>query len=379
LHDLLFQNGGFLDEEWKKLTFLDRADLLRLDENRITRTNMNFNLGEVLENPASSQNFKLQHGDIIRVYPQTIFNTVKPVIIEGVVNNPGRYDLKTNMNLKDLILEAGGVIADVYRYKVEIARINPKNKILNKYAELITLNMDEKFSISGVVYSKNGNPGEVEVEGQGFLLEPYDVVSIHPDPYFSLQRKVTISGEVMYPGSYTILSPNEKITDIIKRAGGLRPEAYPEASRFTRQGQSIQMSLDKILKSPRSKLNFSVLSGDEIIVAPRPNLVIVNGEVNNPGLRKFVPGKRLRYYLDATGGYTPDADKWNVFVVLPNGDSFKMNPLTLFSPKVMDGSIITVGRMLEEEPLDKTEFAKEMASILADLAHVVIMVELMRK
>ncbi len=178
----------------------------------------------------------------------------------------------------------------------------------------------------------------------------------------------------MYPGSYTILSPQEQITDIIKRAGGLRPEAYPAGSRFTRQGQTIQMSFDQIIKNPRSNRNFQVQEGDEIVIVQRPNLVFVNGEVNNPGLRKFVPGKRLRYYIDATGGYTPDADKWNVFVQIPNGDSFKMNPLTLVSPKVMDGSIITVGlEPEEEEPLDKTEFAKEVASIIADLAQAVLL------
>jgi protein involved in polysaccharide export with SLBB domain len=107
--------------------------------------------------------------------------------------------------------------------------------------------------------------------------------------------------------------------------------------------------------------------------------VYVNGEVNNPGLRKFVPGKRLRYYIDATGGYTPDSDKWNVFVQLPSGDSYKITPLTLVSPKILDGSIITVGRVPEEEPLDRTEFAKEVASILADLAQVVVMVLLVQQ
>ena len=140
------------------------------------------------------------------------------------------------------------------------------------------------------------------------------------------------------------------------------------------QWKSIQMSFEQILKNPRSNRNFQVQEGDMIFIAKRPNLVFVNGEVNNPGIRKFVPGKRLRYYIDATGGYTPDADKGNVFVKLPNGDSFKLNRLEWFSPKVMDGSIITVGKLPEEEALDKTELAKEVASILADMAQVVIMV-----
>ena len=378
LSDLLFQAGGFDDPIYRSMTFLGRADLLRLDEGQITRTIIPLNLGEVLDNPESQQNLALRPDDIVRVYPKTLFNEVKQVTIEGSVKSPGQFDLKTGMTLKDLILEAGGVDINLFRYKVDIARIDPENNSFERFAEVITLTMDEKFTLSDVAYKNNINPGEVKkIKRTGFLLEPYDVVSIRPDPYFSLQRKVTITGEVMYPGSYTILSPDEKITDIIKRAGGLRPEAYTTASRFTRQGQTVQMSFDRIIRNPRSGHNFSVQGGDEIVIAPRPNLVYVNGEVNNPGLRKFVPGKRLRYYIDATGGYTPDADKWNVFVQLPSGDSFKITPLTLVSPKILDGSIITVGKVPEEEPLDKTEFAKEVASILADLAQVVIMVMLM--
>jgi len=378
LYDLLFPYGGYIDEEWRRKTYLGRADLLRFDEDRITHRIIRFNLGAVLDNPESPQNLALMPGDIIKVYSMTVFNTVKQVTIEGAVKNPGQFDLKTGMILRDLILEAGGIEANVYHYKVEVARIDPENKSFNKFAKVLSLTMDEKFSVSEVDYSNNGNPDQVEIKRNGFLLEPYDVVSIRSDPYFSLQRKVTISGEVMYPGGYTILSPDEKITDIIKRAGGLRPEAYTTASRFTRQGQSIQVSFDQIIKNPRSNHNFNMQGGDEIVIVPRPNLVFVNGEVKNPGIRKFVPGKRIRYYIKATGGYTPDADKWNVFVQLPNGDSFKMNPLTLFSPKVMDGSVIIVGlEPPEEEPIDKTELAKDVASILADLAQVVIMVLLM--
>ena len=374
LSDLLFQAGGFDDPIYRSMTFLGRADLLRLDEGQITRTIIPLNLGEVLDNPESQQNLALRPDDIVRVYPKTLFNEVKQVTIEGSVKSPGQFDLKTGMTLKDLILEAGGVDINLFRYKVDIARIDPENNSFERFAEVITLTMDEKFTLSDVAYKNNINPGEVKkIKRTGFLLEPYDVVSIRPDPYFSLQRKVTITGEVMYPGSYTILSPDEKITDIIKRAGGLRPEAYTTASRFTRQGQTVQMSFDRIIRNPRSGHNFSVQGGDEIVIAPRPNLVYVNGEVNNPGLRKFVPGKRLRYYIDATGGYTPDADKWNVFVQLPSGDSFKITPLTLVSPKILDGSIITVGKVPEEEPLDKTEFAKEVASIIADLAQAVLL------
>ena len=89
----------------------------------------------------------LKSNDIIRVYNKNIFINNKNISINGVVRNPGFYVLKTDMSLKDLILEAGGLNENVYRYRVEVARIDPLNNNLNEYAEVITFNMDEKFSI----------------------------------------------------------------------------------------------------------------------------------------------------------------------------------------------------------------------------------------
>ena len=91
-----------------------------------------------------------------------------------------------------------------------------------------------------------------------FNLQPYDLITVRPDPYFTNQKQVTVSGAVLYPGNYTILSSNEKITDIIKRSGGLRPNAYSFGSSFSRNGQRAQLNLEKIIKSPKSALNIVV-------------------------------------------------------------------------------------------------------------------------
>jgi protein involved in polysaccharide export with SLBB domain len=216
----------------------------------------------------------------------------------------------------------------------------------------------------------------LDAAGGLFQLNPYDLVSIRPDPYFSSQRKVTISGEVLYPGEYTIINSNEKITDIIERAGGLLPNAFPNASQYTRQGIKINASLAGILKNPKSKLNFDVQNGDEIMIVPHPNVVMITGEVNTSGIHKYVPGKRLRYYLKLAGGINPDADKNNIWVEYPNRDSKKYNQWSLLSPKVIDGSSIVVGKQKEAEPFDRTEFAKEMTAILANLAQTVVVVVL---
>ena len=317
-------------------------------------------------------------GDEIRVYSETVFNTVQSVSINGIVRSPGTYNLKTGMTLKDLILEAGGLNANVYRYRAEVARIDPLNNNLDEYAEVITFNMDEKFSVSSAS-SNDGSKKEFSATSNGFQLNPYDLVSIRPDPYFSDQKQVTISGEVLYPGQYTILTSDEKITDIIERAGGLRPNAYPDASQYTRKGVKINASLSDIIKNPKSKLNFKVQNGDEILILPHPNVVRIRGEVNTVGIHKYVSGKRLRYYLSLAGGLNPDADKRNIWVEYPNGDSKKFNYWSLLSPKIIDGSSIVVGKQKEEEPFDRTEFAKEVTAILANLAQAIAVVALASK
>ena len=233
--------------------------------------------------------------------------------------------------------------------------------------------MDEKFSVSNGSSDDGSKKGFSDALGI-FQLNPFDLVSIRPDPYFSNQRKVTISGEVLYPGDYTVLSSDEKITDIIERAGGLLPNAFPEASKYNRQGIKINASLAGILKNPKSKLNFEVQDGDEIIIVPHPNVVMITGEVNTSGIHKYVPGKRLRYYLKLAGGINPDADKSNIWVAYPSGDSKKYKSWSLLSPKVIDGSSIVVGKQKEKEPFDRTEFATEMASIMTDFAQLALII-----
>lgn len=373
LNDLIFKGGGFLDEQWRDNTYLERADLLRYDADRVTQRIIPFNLGEVLDNPESVQDFALLPGDEVRVYSQAVFNAVKPVTIDGVVKNVGQYSLKTGMTIKDLILEAGGLSENVYRYKIEVARVDPNKVDVDTYAEVITLDMDDEYSIINVNYQYIDNPGEITIDRKEFSLEPYDYVSIRPDPYFRLQRKVTVNGAVNYPGTYTILHPSEKVTDIIRRAGGLRPEAYPRASQITRAGKMIKISFEEIIKKPKSKMNFEVLDGDEIIIAVRPHIVQVTGEVNSPGYYKFVPGANTGDYLDMAGGFTRDADRGNMWIEYPGGISKKIR--RYFLPrKVEDGSIIVVAKEEETEPLDKTEFAKEIASILADFATVIAII-----
>ncbi|MBL7013294.1 MAG: SLBB domain-containing protein [Candidatus Marinimicrobia bacterium] len=374
-YDLLFKAGGFSDKEWKEKVHLDRADLLRLNNDQITRTISKFNLGQLLESPESNVNFLLEPGDIIKIYNKDVFISVKPLTINGSVKNPGKYELKNNMCLKDLILEAGGISENVYRYKVDIARIDPNNTEDDKYATILTMAMDEDLCIINEnAIRKNQNVKTIESGNGMFFLQPYDIITVRPDPKFLMQKTVTVDGAVWYPGSYVIQFQHETITDIIERAGGIRPEAYPMGSSFTRGGVDIQLSYEKILKNPSSKSNFTVKAGDQITIREHPELVYIRGEVNSPGAYKYIDGKNLRYYILNSGNYTPDADKANVFIQFPDGTSKRHSKWSPFSPKIPDGSIITIATKKEEEPINKTELARDIAGIFADFAQVIAMV-----
>ena len=371
IYDILFKAGGFEDPIFKSQTFLKRADLVRFDNDRITQSIIPFNLGGVLSNKNNKQNITLLPGDEIRVFSETVFNAVPPVSINGIVRKPGTYNLKREMTLTDLILEAGGLNDNVYRYKVEVARINPLNKNMEEYAEVISFNMDEKFSLS--ISSDEGSIEPFSNVYGDFLLNPYDLVWVRPDPYFTSQKQVTITGEVLYPGQYSILTSNEKITDIINRAGGLRPNAYSFGSTFTREGKEVQLDISKIMKRPKSKLNIEVRNNDEIKIAIRPNIIQVLGEVNAPGFYKFQPGKRINDIISIAGGYSQDAEKKNIYIRYANGLSKKYSRW-FNNPKVLDGSIIIVGKQKEKEPFNRTEYAKELTGIIANLAQAITLV-----
>tara|TARA_A100001015_G_C15040638_1_gene739410 strand:- start:2561 stop:5239 length:2679 start_codon:yes stop_codon:yes gene_type:complete len=362
LYDLIFKAGGFLDEDFRKQTFLERADLIRLNDDNVTRSIKTFNLRELLDSPESGLDLPLQSNDLVRIYDKNIFINNKTISINGVVRSPGSYILKTDMSLKDLILEAGGLNENVYRYRVEVARIDPLNDDLDEYAEVVTFNMDEKFSILSPI-------------ANNFTLNPYDLITIRPDPYFINQKQVDISGAILYPGKYTILSSDEKITDIIRRSGGLLPNAYSFGSSFSRNGQRVQLNIKKIIKSPKSDLNIVVQSGDLINIALKPQIIQVIGEVNVPGFYKFQVRKRISDIIKNSGGFTQNAEKDNIYIQYPDGTSSKYHRW-FNNKKVLDGSIITVGKKREEEPFDKTDFAKELTSILANLAQTISIIVL---
>ena len=298
ISEILFLADGFEDSSAVSKIFMDRADLIRIDKNQKSRSIYSFNLNEILQNFNSDKNILLKGGDRIRIYPNEIFEFSKTVELKGSVKNPGQYELKNNMTLIDLLLEAGGFLNDAYRLRYEVSRIDPSNTDNDLYSKIISGDIEN----SEINYAKKReNPNDI-------TLEPYDMIHIRPDPSFKKQALVTIEGFVYYPGEYALSSANDKVTDIINRAGGLRPDGYSSSSKLVRNGEELRVSFDEIIRNPRSRKNFKLMEGDIIVIGSKPNIIKILGEVNTPGNYQYIKGKSFKDYIKTAGGYTGDAE-----------------------------------------------------------------------
>ena len=371
VYDLIFQDGGLIDKEFKRNIYLGRADLIRWDKNMVTKTIFPLNIGMVLNNKASLENLKLISGDELRIYSKNNFNLARAVKVTGAINKPGSYTLKTGMNIKDLILESGGVTEDVYSYKVEISRINPYTKKEDAYAEIINLDMMNDYSID---LSEFKNQKNLDSKNN-FLLKPYDLVTIRPNPYFNVQQQVKIEGEVYYPGFYTILNKDETIIDILTRAGGVKPNAFLFGSSFIRDGNVINLDLTEIIKSQKSELNFNIKSNDKIIIKRNPQMIQIIGGINSPGYYQYLPKKRINDIIKIAGGLSENAQKKDIFIRYPDGKSKKYKRW-FGNHQISDGSVILVGIANEKEPFDITKFTTETTSTIANLAQALTIIYL---
>ena len=132
------------------------------------------------------------------------------------------------------------------------------------------------------------------------------------------------------------------MSDILIRAGGLRADAYPRASKFKRDGIEINLSFEQLIKNPRSKYNFNLIDGDIITIGSKTNTIFIEGAINSPGAYQFIKGSRLDDYIDLAGGLTKQASKYSSYISYPDGKSKPVKFLRR-SPKVLDGATIYIG------------------------------------
>ena len=353
--DLIQSAEGLLND-----AYLEKAHLKRYKED-LSVENITLNLNKLFEGD-TSQNIDLKFMDELWIYNTNEINNIFTTIeIYGPVKNEGRYDLDNGKTLGDLIILAGGFKEKVDKVKISVARLN--NKKFHPDIFLFPSKSKQFLNIDDLSNLNN--------EVNNFILSPYDLISIYSDPMDLSAKYVNISGAIYFPGNYPIISDKEKVSDVIQRAGGLLPKAFPMASSFKRNNRLIKLSFEDILKNKKSSDNFTLMDGDEIMISTKTNIVQIVGEVKEEGYYKFHPGKRLKDYIRLSGGYTADVEKKEIWVTYPDGTS-KQSKSYLLSPKIYDSSVITVGTKKETEPLDKTEFAKEVASIISDFLQIAL-------
>tara|TARA_A100001015_G_C15015536_1_gene725309 strand:- start:1143 stop:2654 length:1512 start_codon:yes stop_codon:yes gene_type:complete len=370
IYDILFKAGGLSDSEFRQKVYLERADLIRYSKNNISKIIIPFNLGKVINSKNHKHNFKLMPGDEIRVYSRETFNSVHSININGSIKNPGRYEFKEGMTIKDIILESGGFKDFVYRYKIEISRIDTSNVEEKKWSDIINIDMLDDFTVSNITYELEEQLDDIRIIRNEFMLQPFDIVSVRPDPYFKMQEKIILGGEVLFPGEYSLRSPDETIYDIIKRAGGLTDNAYGNNSLFRRSGREVKLDITKIIKDRKSKGNLALIDKDEIIIGKYSGTYMISGEVSSTGLFVHRKNLNIRQAIRESGDFTSDANKNDITIIYPNGKTKKQKKW-MPALKVEDDSHIIVGRKPPKEKFDLNEYLKEVTGIFADVAQVI--------
>lgn len=300
--------------------YTQRAYLIRKDD-KLNDVYIPFNLQDVLNDPNSPFNFKLAKFDVINVFSKEAFRETFNVTISGAVKTPGTFEYNDKMTLKDLLYYAGGLKVEAANNRIEISRIVNFNQAMQQ-------NEPTRVVIETIEVNKNL---EISDDAENFILQPYDQVFVRTTPEFELQQNVTLSGEVKYPGTYTLISKTETVADLIERAGGLTQYAYAEGATLTRENTTnILLFLQKALNEPNSKFNYVLREGDVINVPRLGDLVSLKGAIDFPFVSSETPGNAIvvpfdkgrsaRWYVKKYGKHFADnADKKETYIIQPNG------------------------------------------------------------
>lgn len=293
--------------------------------------------------------FQLREDDHLRVFSVTEFRPTRYVAITGAVRTSGQVPFKEGMTVRDLVLLAGGLEQSADLREAEIARL-PRDRRAGATATTFRVGLDSSYIFERGPDGKYfGPPGLPAPAGNmpEVVLQPYDNVLILRQPNWELQRQVVVSGEVLYPGTYSLRTKTEKVADIVRRAGGLTPEAYADGVTFQRFSDGvgrIGIALPDVLRDPNSRDNIQLLDGDSIFI-PRYNAVVnVKGAVNSPVAVTYVPGASLDHYVRAAGGITRRGDIRYAYVTQPNGKVEATGGKFIFrsNPKPRPGSTVFV-------------------------------------
>jgi polysaccharide export outer membrane protein len=348
LSDALRLAGGVKPDVYLGQVLITRTNP---DSTRIQlRASLRDTTGAVINDPL------LNEDDEIKVFSISEFRPARYVAINGAVRKSAQYPFREGMTVRDLVLLAGGLEQSAYLNEAEIARL-PTTRSDGVTATTFRVPLDSSYLFERGPDGKYlGPPGLPAASGPNpdVTVQPYDNVLIMRQPNWELQRTASISGEVRYPGTYTLRTKSETIRDLIERAGGLTHDAYPNGVVFSRvKIGRIGIELPDVLRNSKSVDNLPLLNGDSIFI-PRYNPVVnVQGAVNSPLTVTFSPGRTVDHYIRAAGGPGRFADVKHAYVIQPNGKVESRAPHFLLPdgvPQPLAGSTVFVPAL---NPLDK--------------------------
>ena len=285
---------------------------------------------------------ELKNEDVIYVGSREEEKEDQTITIHGEVNYPGVYKFASNETVEDLVLQAGGLTNAASLAKVDVSR------------RIIEPNATEAGDILAFTYSFSLNPDFTIPQGETpFTLQPFDEVYIRRSPNYNEQQNVTIEGEVQFKGNYTLTSSNQRLSEIIKQAGGLTKRAYPEGAKLLRQMTQeerelmetmlrtaqrnsgndsidikklltlttfpVAIELDKALANPGSDDDPYLREGDRIVVPRYTSTVSINGEVLYPNTVRYKAGEKADYYIDLAGGVSSAGKRSRTIIIYMNG------------------------------------------------------------
>jgi len=368
LYDMVFRAGGLQDPVFRGKAFTLRGDIVRINPDGLTTRIIPFNLEKLLRE--KSVNIDLEPGDKIYIYKGDVEKVLDKVVrIEGEVRKPGEYPLSSNMTPTDLILQAGGFNERSLRTEVYVNRLKPSGYEGEKISESFVIPMSLSFYKSTSDEIKDID--SANINSNTFILQHKDIIVVRKNPNYQDQRVVTISGEVNKPGTYVLESKNETLFDLIIKAGGSTSEAFLFGTQFNREGKKLVVDVEALFLEEDQSENVYLHDKDKIFIPKKPNTIVVDGEVNNPGLYRFIEGLSVKDYIDNAGGIT-DSANYAVYRKA-NGESNRVNfGFLTGNPKAYDGSVIIVTKMPPpSEPGTAFDLGKTVIDVFALMASVV--------
>lgn len=383
---LLIQADGLLGD-----AFTNRAVLYRQREN-LTSEVLPVDVKGIME--GSAADVELRNNDLLYIPSIHDIKDEGDVYISGEIKNPGTYPYADNMTLEDFVITAGGLKETASLVRVDVARRIKDNKGTEASATVsqnFTFGLKDGFIV-------DGEPG--------FVLEPYDQVFVRKSPGYRVQKLVTVKGEVLFAGEYSLNRKNERLSNLIERAGGITAFGYTKGAKLTRVANedekkrmadvldlmrrelgegltdSLKLELDSVftvgidleeaLAKPGSSADIVLREGDVISVPEMTSTVKINGAVMMPNTVTYLDGKNVGYYLNQAGGYSQNAKKSKKFIIYMNGHVEKVKAR---SKKVEPGCEIVVPNKVKKNTFGNimgyTTSIASLAMMVASIANLV--------